>query len=76
VSRGSGTLEDRCAHQAGPCSARFASILMDWGLYRERNVVERLVGRLKEYRRVVTRYDKLVASYLALVQLAAVRMWL
>ena len=50
--------------------------LMDWGLYRERNVVERLVGRLKEYRRVATRYDKLASSYLAFVQLAAIRMWL
>ena len=50
--------------------------LMDRRLYRERNVVERLVGRLKEYRRVATRYDKLAASYLAFVQLAAVRMWL
>jgi transposase len=50
--------------------------LMDWGLYRERNVVERLVGRLKEYRRIATRYDKLAVSYLAFVQLAAIRMWL
>jgi transposase len=49
--------------------------LMDWGLYRERNVVERLVGRLKEYRRIATRYDKLASSYLAFVQLAAIRMW-
>jgi transposase len=50
--------------------------LMDWDLYRERNVVERLVGRLKEYRRIATRYDKLAASYLAYVQLAAIRLWL
>jgi transposase len=50
--------------------------LMDWDLYRERNVVERLVGRLKEYRRIATRYEKLAASYLAFVQLAAIRMWL
>jgi transposase len=50
--------------------------LMDWGPYRERNVVERLVGKLKEYRQVATRYDKLAASYLAFVQLAAIRMWL
>ena len=50
--------------------------LMDWTLYRERNVIERLVGRLKEYRRIATRYDKLAASYLAFVQLAAIRMWL
>jgi transposase len=50
--------------------------LMDWKLYRERNVVERLVGKLKEYRRIATRYDKLTASYLAFVQLAAIRVWL
>ena len=50
--------------------------LMNRGLYRERNVVERLVGRLKEYRRIATRYDKLAASYLAFVQLAAIRVWL
>ena len=50
--------------------------LMGRALYRERNVVERLVGRLKEYRRIATRYDKLAASYLAFVQLAANRMWL
>src|SRR3712207_9498228 len=50
--------------------------LMDWSLYRERNVVERLVGRLKEYRRIATRYDKLATSYLAFIQLAAIRIWL
>lgn len=50
--------------------------LMDWRLYRERNQVERLVGRLKEHRRIATRYDKLAASYLAFVRLAAIRLWL
>ena len=49
---------------------------MDWNLYRERNVAERLVGRLKEYHRVATRCDKLAASCLVFVQLAAVRLWL
>jgi transposase len=49
---------------------------MDRVLYRERNVVERLVGRLKEFRRIATRYDKLAASYLAFVQLASIRIWL
>ena len=50
--------------------------LMDWRTYRERNVVERLVGRLKEYRRLATRYDKLASSYLAFVHLAAILLWL
>lgn len=38
--------------------------------YRERNRVERLVGRLKQYRRVATRYDKLAVTYLGFVHLA------
>ncbi len=50
--------------------------LMDWGIYRERNVIERLVGRLKEHRHLATRYDKLATSYLAFVHLAAILMWL
>ncbi|TWT83859.1 Transposase DDE domain protein [Planctomycetes bacterium CA13] len=41
--------------------------------YRRRNIVERLIGWLKESRRVATRYDKLTCSYLAFVQLAAMR---
>ena len=49
---------------------------LDRTLYRERNWIERVIGRLKQFRRVATRYDKLAASYLAFVQLAALRMWL
>jgi transposase len=50
--------------------------LMDWRTYRERNVVGRLIGRLKEHRRLAPRYDKLASSYLAFVHLAAILMWL
>ncbi len=46
---------------------------MDRVLYRERTVVERLVGWFKEHRRIATRCNKLAASYLAFVQLAAIR---
>ena len=45
-------------------------------LYRLRNRVERLVGRLKLFRAVATRYDKTAESFLALVQLACARVWL
>ena len=38
--------------------------------YRERNRAERLVGRLKQFRRVATRYDKLAATFLGFVHLA------
>jgi transposase len=41
--------------------------------YRRRNVVERLVGWLKESRRVATRYDKLATTFLAFVKLALLR---
>jgi transposase len=40
--------------------------------YRQRNLVERLWCRLKDWRRVATRYDKLARNYLATVYLAAV----
>ena len=50
--------------------------VMDWALYRERNRVERLVNRLKQYRRIATRHDKCADSYGAFVTLAAIRMWL
>jgi transposase len=44
-----------------------------WGVYRRRNVVERLVGWLKESRRMATRYEKLAETYLAVVKLAILR---
>ena len=49
---------------------------LDRALYRERNRVERVIGRLKQFRRVATRYDKTACSYLATLELAAVRIWL
>jgi hypothetical protein len=44
--------------------------------YRERNLAERLIGKLKQFRRVATRCDKLAIHYLAFVQLASVMVWL
>lgn len=40
-------------------------------LYRERNLIERCFLRLKNFRRVATRYDKTANSFLAFVKLAA-----
>jgi transposase len=39
-------------------------------LYRERNLIERFFSKLKHFRRVATRYDKLAVNFLAMVQLA------
>ncbi|EPK4900558.1 IS5 family transposase [Klebsiella pneumoniae] len=41
---------------------------------RNRNVVERCFGRLKEYRRIATRYDKTARNYLAMVNLGCIRL--
>jgi transposase len=45
-------------------------------LYRARNLVERFFNRIKQCRRVATRYDKLAANYLAFIKLASIRIWL
>lgn len=46
------------------------------GLYRERNRVERLINRLKQYRRIATRYEKYAVNYLAMLMIGAIRLWL
>ena len=48
----------------------------DKDLYKERNQIERLFAKLKEFRRVATRYDKLMANFLGFVQIAAIALWL
>ena len=42
----------------------------DTAMYKRRNVIERLVGWLKERRRLCTRFEKLAQSYLSMVKLA------
>ena len=44
----------------------------DHQLYRERNLVERFVNRIKQYRRVATRYEKTARNFLAFIQVAAI----
>jgi transposase len=43
--------------------------------YRQRNLIERMFARLKDYRRIATRYDKLARNFLASVVLAATTTW-
>lgn len=43
--------------------------------YRQRNVVERLINRLKQFRRVATRYEKRAVNYKAMLTIAAIVLW-
>jgi transposase len=45
-------------------------------LHRARNLIERFFHKLKQCRRVATRYDKFAANYPAFVKLASIRIWL
>lgn len=48
----------------------------DKAVYRARNLVERIIGRLKQYRRLATRYEKRGANYRAMWIIAATLLWL
>jgi putative transposase len=48
----------------------------DADLYKERNIIERFFNKLKQFRRVATRYDKLLANFIGFVKLAAIAIWL
>ena len=54
-------------HRGGP---------FDREIYRTRNRIERLINRLKQYRRVATRYEKRAENYQAMLTIAAIMLWL
>lgn len=45
-------------------------------LYKARNLVERFFNKIKQFRRVATRFEKTAENFLAVVKLAAIRIWL
>jgi transposase len=45
---------------------------LDRAAYRRRNVIERMFGKLKNWRRIATRYDRLARNYLAAIALVAI----
>jgi len=47
----------------------------DKQIYKQRNRVERMFGRLKDYRRIATRFDRNVRNYLAAVCIAVTVIW-
>ena len=51
-------------------------VRFDRDAYRQRNRVERLINRLKQHRAIATRYEKLEATYHALLVIACILLWL
>jgi transposase len=65
----------RVGHIPPKCNRKEPICLSPY-LYSARNLVERFFNKIKQCRRIATRYDKLAANYLAFVKLAAIRIWL
>lgn len=55
--------------------SRKTPIPHDAGAYRERNLIERAFGRLKDWRRIATRYDKLAINFASAIAIAAAILW-
>ena len=59
-----------------PRSNRKAPDHPDYRRYKDRNRIERMFGKLKQQRRIATRYDKTTLSFESFLNLAAARLWL
>ena len=49
---------------------------IDTHLYRERHLIENQIGKLKHFRRVFSRFDKLAKNYLSFIYFASTMVWL
>jgi len=55
---------------------RKAPRVIDRHLYKERHLIENQIGKLKHFRRVFSRYDKLAKNYLSFIYFASTIVWL
>jgi transposase len=55
---------------------RLQTIPHDKHIYKERNLVERFINKIKHYRRIATRYEKTALSYLSVLCLVGTMIWL
>ncbi|MFF9237195.1 IS5 family transposase, partial [Streptomyces sp. NPDC014801] len=70
------TIPERVDQLAGRRRRRERPCGFDRAVYRRRNVVERCFNRLKQWRGIATRYDKLPDRFLAAITLASTLIWL
>lgn len=71
------TIETRGAQAViPPRSNRLTQRAYDRHLYKDRNLVERFFCRLKQFRRIATRYEKLSENFMSMLSLACAFIWL
>lgn len=59
-----------------PKANRREPISCDFKAYKDRNRIERMFNRLKQFRRIATRYDKTALSFIGFLCLAVAKLWL
>jgi transposase len=59
-----------------PRSNRTTPIEYDREAYKRRNLIERCVNRLKQFRRIATRYEKNARAFVSMLCIAAARLWI
>jgi transposase len=57
-------------------SSKTGNADVDWGLYKYRHLVENIFARLKHFRAIATRYDKLKRNYASMLAMACSYIWL
>jgi transposase len=59
-----------------PRSNRTMPIEYDREAYKRRNMIERCVNRLKQFRRIATRYEKTARAFISMLCIAGARLWI
>jgi transposase len=60
-----------------PCNpTRKVQIPYDFEAYKARNLIERCFNKLKHFRRIATRYDRIARNFLSFVLIAAALLWM
>jgi transposase len=59
-----------------PHSNRHEQRVYDRQVYKDRNLVERFFNRLKQFRRIATRHEKLASNFISLLNLVCAYIWL
>lgn len=70
------TIPERRDQRAQRAKRPGRPLTFDKAVYKRRNVVERCINRLKQWRGLATRYEKRAANYRAMLVIAAIVTWL